>query len=867
MDDKEIILSVLDGDSDAFGLLVERYSAQIYRICRSLCGNTSDAEDATQETFIDAFRYLAALKDRSKFCPWLCSIARRKSYKQIHSRSIAADIDEMAEFLSSGCDFTDEEVIRTENRERVRRALDKLSPKRRAVCEMFYFRNMKISEISKKLSLSENTVKSRLYDAREYLRKELDDMNENKENIALLEEKIKEQIKTLSYYYALNGMKYDENYNSRIKETTDLVDKLADEKTRQYYLADLLTYQSFAEKDEEKKKAILEKRDQAAETGKNVSLIADQLVNELFGKQEDGEALRFLDEVALPKIEEYASSPDYGYAKGTMLFWRGRKLLSLGRADEAKDEFRSAASLLDRSEAYQANAVAALRSIDNMAKNALDPLKGYEVTAEGLIYEIGRLIFYNQPGFSNRNNMPGLSSDFNCFLYFIAECKRVIFDENMKPGEKLTDDKGSLECVSYDESVAVAAGSFDGCMHTKTDVTNWMGHYIIDAWYAPKVGLIKVLAKCGGKAETYELTEYTVNGGEGYYPFAVGNRWVYRNPDTPSYIYSDIERTVEYTDGCLTNMAITSPITLIKDYENCEDIDSYVYLSFADNLCDDWKFTEAIEMLRKAVRLNINEEAVRISLFSIEVLTRFAEYQKKGYRFCPSSIGADYLKADDNSVKYDKPYFFSLGRTRYGARGRYEDRIFGIKPFRYLDRFMGCLWDEKWVPGYREEKPTEEGLTLVFTVEDGGSVAVPAGEFGDCRKITIRVDKPADKDDNWYFSDWYRHMDAGVKEYWFAPGVGIVKCAFTWGEECYAECLLSSYKTLAAKDSEYLPIQIGNEWEYDEPHLTEEGYRAKAIFSVSSGINGRYLMTRSQEFVFLGSEEEYNKLAESSHRY
>lgn len=866
LDDKEIIEAVLHGDSELFGIFVSRYSSQIYHLCYCLCGNKTDAEDATQDAFLDAFRYLESLRDREKFYPWLCSVARRKAFSQIRQRQMYTDIDDMAEILSADMDFTDEEAIRTENKERVRRALGKMSPKRRTVCEMFYFKDMKISDISKALSLSANTVKSRLYDAREYLRKELNDMDENKENITLLEEKIKKQIKTLSYYYTLNG-KLDENYNSKISETTDLVEKIKDVETRQYYLAKLLTYQSFAEKDEKKKKAILEKRDQAAETGKNVSLIADQLVDQLFGKREDAEALKFLDEVALPKIGEYKSSPDYNYAKGTMLFWRGRKLLSLGRVDDAKNDFSAAASLLDGSEAYQANAVAALRSIDNMEKNALDPLKGYEVTAEGLLYENGRLTFYNQPGFSDLPYMSTVSFDFNSFLYFIAGCKRVIFDENLKPGEKITDNDGSLECVSYDEQVSVAAGTFERCMHTRTDATNWKGHYIIDAWYAPKVGLIKVAAKINGRTESYELKEYSIVGGEGYYPFAVGNRWVYHNPNVPSYIYHDIERTVEYTDGHLTNMAITSPVTLIKDYENCDDIDSYFYLMFADKICDEWKFDEAIEMLKKAVRLNVSEEAVRISLYSIEVLNRFAEYQKKGYRFCPSGIVASYLKADEKGVRYDNPYVLSLLPNRYGARGRYEDRIFGIKPFRYFNQFMGCLWDEKWVIGYREEKPVNNGLTLIFTVEDGGTVTTPAGEFSSCRKIMINVSKPDGADDKWYFSDWYRHVDSGLKEYWFAPGVGIVKIASTWGEECYAECLLKSYSTPAADENDYFPIQIGNEWEYDEPHLTEEGYRAKAIFHIMSGMNGKYLMTSSQEFVCFKTEEEYNEFVKVSHKY
>jgi phytoene dehydrogenase-like protein len=53
------------------------------------------------------------------------------------------------------------------------------------------------------------------------------------------------------------------------------------------------------------------------------------------------------------------------------------------------------------------------------------------------------------------------------------------------------------------------------------------------------------------------------------------------------------------------------------------------------------------------------------------------------------------------------------------------------------------------------------------------------------------------------------------------------------------------------------PVQIGNRWEYDETHLTEENYRAKFIMSVICGIGGRFTVSTSQEFVWQGTEEEY----------
>ena len=192
-----------------------------------------------QETFFDAFRYLASLTDKEKFFPWLCVIARRKAFRQIRYRHSDADIDELAEYLSSDGDFPAEEVIREENRERVFRAVGSLSDKRREVCELFYFRNMSVSAIAKKLSLSENTVKSRLFDTRESLRKELYDL-EVQETITALEGNIRELLKRLSYYYSLNGCQLDSGFEIIVHHTANLVDRIRDEQTKQYYLSCVL---------------------------------------------------------------------------------------------------------------------------------------------------------------------------------------------------------------------------------------------------------------------------------------------------------------------------------------------------------------------------------------------------------------------------------------------------------------------------------------------------------------------------------------------------------------------------------------------------------------------------------------------------
>lgn len=870
LDDREVIASVLRGMTDDFGILVKRYFEKVYRICLSLCGNGFDAEDALQETFIDAFIYLSSLSEPDKFSSWVCTIARRKSYRQIALKHCDADIDDMAEILPSSLLTPLDSMLAAERSQQISEALERLSDKKRIVAEMFYFQDMKIKEISENLSLSENTVKSRLYDVREYLRKELDNMDHT-DNMALLERRIKESVEKLSRYYALNGGELDDGFRNGVADALKLIGKLGDTEKKQSYTALALQYKLWDESlGEDERRSVTERMKHSADMGKNAEVIANALVDDVLAMTDDRQRIAYIDNTAMPLIDKYTGSQTYDAAKGTLLFWRGRYLLELDRYDEARSDFETAARLIDKSSSYQANAVAALLGMDRMKENVYGKPRYFGATAEGILSDEGKVIFANQPGFSAFLNFPHIGHDFSSFMYYASRCRMILIDVGLKPHDRLTDVKNnaSLECIAADDVVKTPAGEFAGCLHMRTEaVLNYVGQYTIDAWYAPDVGPVRFSTVCEGKTEVYELAEYAVEGGSGYMPFAVGNKWVYINPDLPDWIYQRIERTVEYTDGKFTNFAVTDLFALAKDFENANDLDSSIYLSLADSLCDEWKIEDAIEMLKKAVRLNIDERSVCTSLFGIEVLNRFLEYQKQGYRFCPSSIDASVVKAGDTRAQFFERSEWSFGPYRWGARGRYEDRIFGIKPFRYLQQHMHEIWNDKWIVGYHESREIKDGLKLCFSVEDGGKVTVPAGEFENCRKITLRVDKPDDADDKWYFSDGYANTGYGLKEYWFAPGVGIVKFVSTWGSECYAECLLSAYSAPASGPDEYLPIHIGNAWEYDEPHLTSEGYRAKTIFRIASGMSGSYLMTHSQEFICLKTEQEYNEFVKTSHRY
>jgi RNA polymerase sigma-70 factor, ECF subfamily len=75
MQDSELIQAVRAGDREAFGRLVERYQAAIYRLCHGVTGNAPDAEELAHDAFVEAYLKLHQLRDPEKFAPWLKRLA------------------------------------------------------------------------------------------------------------------------------------------------------------------------------------------------------------------------------------------------------------------------------------------------------------------------------------------------------------------------------------------------------------------------------------------------------------------------------------------------------------------------------------------------------------------------------------------------------------------------------------------------------------------------------------------------------------------------------------------------------------------------------------------------------------------------
>ena len=175
--DVQLIRRILSGDDEAFNTLVRKYRKSVHALAWRKVGDFHFAEEIAQDTFLQAYRNLATLRNPNQFSGWLYVIANRLCLKWIQSNKSAMQSLEdtsMGEIEKSSytCYVSEQrEADATEHRHAiVKRLLEKLPESERTVVTLYYLGEMTAKEIGKFLGVSVNTIKSRLRRARERLK-------------------------------------------------------------------------------------------------------------------------------------------------------------------------------------------------------------------------------------------------------------------------------------------------------------------------------------------------------------------------------------------------------------------------------------------------------------------------------------------------------------------------------------------------------------------------------------------------------------------------------------------------------------------------------------------------------------------------
>jgi RNA polymerase sigma-70 factor (ECF subfamily) len=177
------------GNRRAFQELVSLYQEDIYRMMYYRTYSQMDAEDLTQEVFVQAFRKIKSLNNVERFRSWLFSIGinrcrdlqRKRKLLSIFGMGSWHDQDTLADITSNTSNQVQENIQQEKFWEQLKKLLHELSDSEREVFTMRFMDQLKIGEIANVLDKNESTVKTHLYRGLQKMKKHASSLQEFRE--------------------------------------------------------------------------------------------------------------------------------------------------------------------------------------------------------------------------------------------------------------------------------------------------------------------------------------------------------------------------------------------------------------------------------------------------------------------------------------------------------------------------------------------------------------------------------------------------------------------------------------------------------------------------------------------------------------
>jgi RNA polymerase sigma factor, sigma-70 family len=557
--ESDLITDILRGESDLYAYFVSKYKNRVYTCAYRIVRNHHTAEDIAQDVFISAYVNLSKLTDKSKFLPWILSAVRNKSLNYLTRSPHISDseLDDLFthESLAQETGESPEDVVLArERRHMIAAAFMKLPDKIRPTAVMYFLEKYPAKQICAMLGISENLARSRIHDAREYLKKELAHMNINTQKQGLskgFDKKIQDEVTALRNYYHLNNFSYD-GYDDVFSSLMKKVDSLPESAEKQHITASVLAANYWANSG----KGDIDQTLSAAKLGQNADALSFAFIAK-WAAVGDKDYAEYYDE-AYPLIKQI---PDSENALGELNFWKALILLRNDDDYETAGEiFKTAMSQMKKDNIICTAAAAGLRMTELIKENKDEidfTARNILVFGERYWNRDGKMMFVCQPGGGDNRGLDQKHFSHAYPLHFSAVGMTLI-DDSMNVGDARagTGGTGYSKVISKTARVTVAAGSFKNCLKLKNQPQKE------EAWYAPNVGLVCAEFGKGTQAhQRYELVEYAVsdaNAGSPYLPLCEGNYWRYRNANLPSDEYGQfLEYRITYISGEYADFAVT----------------------------------------------------------------------------------------------------------------------------------------------------------------------------------------------------------------------------------------------------------------------------------------------------------------------
>lgn len=162
-----MVMGCQNGDKRAMDTLVRQMQTPVYNAAYRMLGNTDEAADVTQTTFLKVFENIQRFDPTRRLFSWIYRIALNESIDQLKRRQRTEPLEDTP---ASDTESPQEMAAASQLSDEVQKTLMQLSDEHRAVIVLRYFADCSYQEIGRALELPEKTVKSRLFTARQQMK-------------------------------------------------------------------------------------------------------------------------------------------------------------------------------------------------------------------------------------------------------------------------------------------------------------------------------------------------------------------------------------------------------------------------------------------------------------------------------------------------------------------------------------------------------------------------------------------------------------------------------------------------------------------------------------------------------------------------
>ncbi len=766
--DETLVMLTLAGEQSAYEELVIRYQSAVISSAMSVTHSKFMAEDAAQDAFVSAWMKLDTLNDPSKFAPWVCRIAKNCAVGMLRQYRGFVSLESLENYDHGGDYTLAEGYMRTEDKADVRRSVQRLPERVREIIRLYYFEGLSIVEIADRMRISEGTVKSRLHDGRKRMRKELCAMDE-KWNDTLVEKVMKKVAELKLWRLKNNKDGFEIKYSELLRD----IEELPESNKKYHALADVLMH-GWWWLQGDNSDVMFARIKEAAEQGHNDDVMSFIVIREdnqmSYG---DHKALaEFIREKQIPYLEAG------GYTKTLAKEWfrLAECYFRMGEYDKGTEANAKARSLLSPTDIHYALTLGAPGVEARLREELKETDKKYYRIGSGAIelrYIDGNLCHWDNNEYCE-GYLNSVNQDVHNLFILASRCDSRFFDSKLSLGESIIgSDNSRLTFTANGENVSTPAGEFENCsIWTTVYFDKYKGRSVYNVYYKDGVGIVKYTIANSGITDSRVLSSYTIMGGEGILPLCVGNCWEYISENSSRYMDSEYSVRVIHADADSCMLA-TSYLLHRHGYnesswaDTMEEIRNEYYRESKNGNQTLQDITAALERAETLAKTPVEKAHTRAA---VAVARRIMSTDLKQNPDGKAEGLWNFFRR--NVVVKDKGNITSEYNSRWSFewKGWFEgmepvlcNHIYGI-----LQDAAKCLWSDEWHIGmdklveytlYGNPMKTEISCT------DGGVIRTKAGVFENCMKMSLEIHgEPQGRK--------YRH---GNKEYYFAPGVGIVK--------------------------------------------------------------------------------------------